>query len=127
MQVKARSDSLYSYLALPRIAVYFPCLTYFFFLLITPYIKKKTPCFDWSKQISRLSSSQCEFATILVPPGYLSKHLPCLPSAAEYLHFLICLFYPRVSFRPNFDEVSRFCCILIKNTLPDENDGVSCP
>jgi hypothetical protein len=46
-------------LALPRIAVYLPCLTYFFFLLITPYIKKKTPCFDWSKQISRLSSSRC--------------------------------------------------------------------
>jgi len=55
--------------------------------LITPYIKKIV-CFAWSitgvfKAISRLSSMQGEFATIVVLPGYL----PFLPFAAGYLHF----------------------------------------
>jgi hypothetical protein len=40
------------------------------------------------KQISRLSSSQSEFATILVSPEYLSNTLPLLPSAAGYLQIL---------------------------------------
>ena len=62
------------------------------------------------KQISRLSSSQGEFA-ILVPLGYLSKNLPFLHSAAEYLHFWICLFYPRVSLHVKFYSVlSCFFC-----------------
>jgi hypothetical protein len=41
-------------------------------------------------QISRLSSSQSEFATILVSMEYLSNTFPLLPSAAGYLHFWIC-------------------------------------
>jgi hypothetical protein len=49
------------------------------------------------KQISRFSNSQGEFATILVPPGYLPKRLPFFSSAARNLHF-----YPRVSLRAKF-------------------------